>query len=133
MMLLFKTATLSLLSLVFFLDRNADSTAPPQNGNGLVMSESVKPVIEKKCAGCHSADSKNEKAKEKLIWANLSSMDNKAAASILDEVVEVVEKGEMPPAKFLERFPDNKLTEKESKAIAKWADKSAGKLLKAAK
>jgi uncharacterized membrane protein len=133
MMLLLKTATLSLLSLVFFLDRSPDSTATPQNGNGLVMSESVKPVIEKKCGGCHSADSKNEKAKEKLIWANLSAMDNKAAASILDEVVEVVEKGEMPPAKFLERFPDNKLTEKESKAIAKWADKSAGKLLKAAK
>lgn len=132
-MLLFKTAALSLLGIALSFGGPESPSTPPQTGNGLVMSESVKPVIEKKCGGCHSADSKNEKAKEKLIWANLSSMDNKAAASALDEVVEVVEKGEMPPAKFLERFPENKLTEKESKAIAKWADKSAGKLLKAAK
>lgn len=102
----------------------------PQADNGLVIDAKVKPIIDAKCMGCHSADSKNEKAKEKFIWANLSTMDKKAAASILDDMVEVMDKGEMPPAKFLERYPDKKLTEKETKAIRKWADKSASKMLK---
>ncbi len=129
-MLMIKTALVFLLSLTFVIGDNTPTPNPPQDGNGLVMPEDIKLVIEKKCAGCHSAGSKNEKAKEKLIWANVSTMDKTAAASILDEVVEVVSKGEMPPVKFLERFPENKLTEKEAKSIKKWADKSANKLLK---
>lgn len=111
---------------------NTDPADPqdPQSDNGFTIDAKVKPIIDAKCLGCHSADSKNEKAKEKLIWANLSTMDKKSVAAAMDEVVEVMEKGEMPPAKFLERFPDKKLTEKETKSIRKWADKTASKMLK---
>lgn len=128
-MLLLKSSFAILLSLLVWFQGQEEDPAP-QTDNGFTIDAKVKPIIDAKCLGCHSADSKNEKAKEKLIWANLSTMDKKAAASALDEVVEVIEKNEMPPAKFLERYPDKKLTEKEAKSLRKWADKSAGKLLK---
>jgi hypothetical protein len=128
-MLLLKSAFTVLLGLLVWFP-GAEESPPPQTDNGFTIDAKVKPIIDAKCLGCHSADSKNEKAKEKLIWANLSTIDKKAAASALDEVVEVVEKGEMPPAKFLERYPDKKLTDKEAKSLRKWADKSAGNLLK---
>ncbi len=127
-MILIKSTLILLLSLAFWLDGPGDEM--PQTDNGFTIDAKVKPIIDAKCVGCHSADSKNEKAKEKLIWANLSTMEKKAVASILDEVVEVMEKGEMPPAKFLERFPDKKLTEKETKSIRKWADKAANRMMK---
>ena len=128
-MLFLKPTFILLLTLGLW---NTDPADPqdPQPGNGFTIDAKVKPIIDAKCLGCHSADSKNEKAKEKLIWANLSAMDKKAVAAVMDEVVEVMEKGEMPPAKFLERFPDKKLTEKETKSIRKWADKTASKMMK---
>ncbi|MBL7851115.1 MAG: heme-binding domain-containing protein [Cyclobacteriaceae bacterium] len=128
-MLFLKSFLILLLSFAIWT-RHPEETPDPQTDNGFVIDAKVKPIIDAKCLGCHSADSKNDKAKEKLIWANLSTMDKKAAASTLDEVVEVIEKGEMPPAKFLERYPDKKLTEKEAKSLRKWADKSASKMLK---
>jgi uncharacterized membrane protein len=128
-MLLLKSSFAALLSLLLWF-QGTDENPAPQTDNGFTIDAKVKPIIDAKCLGCHSADSKNEKAKEKLIWANLSTMDKKAAAAALDEVVEVIEKNEMPPAKFLERYPDKKLTEKEAKSLRKWADKSASKMMK---
>ena len=128
-MLLIKSTFAVLLGLFVWL-QSPEENQTPQTDNGFTIDAKIKPILDAKCVGCHSADSKNEKAKEKLIWANLSTMDKKAAASTLDEVVEVLEKGEMPPAKFLERFPDKKLTDKEAKSLKKWADKSASKMLK---
>lgn len=128
--MLFLNSSFAVLLGLFLWFQGPHESAAPQADNGFTIDAKVKPIIDAKCLGCHSADSKNEKAKEKLIWANLSTMDKKAAASALDEVVEVLEKGEMPPAKFLERYPDKKLTDKEAKSLRKWADKSASKLLK---
>lgn len=128
-MLMLKSSFAALLSLLLWF-QGTDENPAPQTDNGFTIDAKVKPIIDAKCLGCHSADSKNEKAKEKLIWANLSTMDKKAAAAALDEVVEVIEKNEMPPSKFLERYPDKKLTEKEAKSLKKWADKSASKMMK---
>jgi uncharacterized membrane protein len=127
-MLLLKITLAFLLALGFWGRQPIGQD--PQTDNGFAMDAKVKPIIDAKCLGCHSADSKNEKAKEKLIWANLSTMEKKGVASAMDEVLEVLEKGEMPPAKFLERYPDKKLTAKETKALRKWADKTADKMLK---
>lgn len=129
-MMFIKITLAFMLSLGMLSGILEDTVTDPQTDNGLVIDAKVKPIIDAKCVGCHSADSKNEKAKEKLIWANLPTLEKKAAASLLDEMVEVLEKGEMPPKKFLERYPDKKLTDKESKSLRKWADKTANKMMK---
>ena len=63
------------------------------------------------------------------MWDDLSSLSKVKQISKLDDISEAVEGGEMPPAKFLENFPDKKLTEEESKVLMEWANSSANKIL----
>ena len=94
------------------------------------MPDDVKAAIEKSCFGCHNTDSKNDKAKEKLDLKTLGDLDTPKMIHALKEINEVVENGDMPPAKFLERFPDKKLTDDEKKLIMNWADSQAKSLMK---
>jgi hypothetical protein len=48
----------------------------------------------------------------------------------LKEIAEVVEENEMPPAKFLEKNPDKKLTDAEKKILMDWANSEAKALMK---
>ena len=93
------------------------------------MPENVKSIVDNKCYGCHSAEGKSDKAKKALMWDDLSSLSKVKQISKLDDISEAVEGGEMPPAKFLENFPDKKLTEEESKVLMEWANSSANKIL----
>ena len=92
------------------------------------MPDNVKALIEKSCFGCHNTDSKNDKAKEKLDLKTFNALGKKEMIHALGEIAETVEENEMPPAKFLEKFPDKKLTDAEKKILIDWA-KSEGKAL----
>jgi hypothetical protein len=46
-----------------------------------------------------------------------------------NHIVEALEKNEMPPEKFLDRYPDKKLSEEEAKMIMDWAKKEASALM----
>ncbi len=93
------------------------------------MPDDVKSVVDDKCYGCHSADGKSDKAKDALMWDDISKLSKVKMIGKLDDISEVIEKGEMPPEKFLEKFPDKKLTDEESKLLKEWADSSANKIL----
>jgi cytochrome c553 len=94
------------------------------------MPENVKAIIEKSCFGCHNTDSKNDKAKDKLDLKTLGDLETSKMIHALKEISEVVEENDMPPAKFLERFPDKKLTDAEKKTLMDWADSQAKSLMK---
>jgi hypothetical protein len=85
-----------------------------------VMPDNVKAAIDKSCFGCHNTDSQNAKPKEKLDFKKFDSLSKTEKISKLNGIAETVKKGEMPPKKFLERFPDKMLTTDEHKAISKW-------------
>lgn len=93
-------------------------------------SKKVKAVIDKSCYGCHSDKGQSDKAKDALRWDLMAEYDKAKLVSVLDEIIEVSEKHEMPPEKFLAKKPEMKPTEKEYKTLAKWAEKEADKLLK---
>lgn len=120
----------SLFSVLFFSAAFAFATEKPAETKTVKMPNDVKAIIDKSCFGCHNNDSKNDKAKEKL---NLSTFDtltkNKMIASYR-KMAETVEENEMPPAKFLERFPDKKLTDAEKLVLMNWAKNEAKGLLK---
>ena len=97
--------------------------------DGPEMPEDVKEIVDNKCYGCHSADGKSDKAKEALMWDDISTLSKVKMIGKLDDISEAVQKGEMPPEKFLEKFPDKKLTEEESKLLIDWADATANKIL----
>lgn len=88
------------------------------------MPENVKAVISAKCFGCHSNDAKNDKSKEKLNFSTFGNLSLVKKIAAYGSIVEVMEDNEMPPKKFLERFPDKKISDKEQTLLLDWAKKN---------
>lgn len=85
------------------------------------MPDNVKAIIEKSCFGCHNTDSKNEDAKEELDFKTLEDLTKVEKVRALREIHKVVGKDKMPPEKFLQKYPDKKLTAAEKKILLNWA------------
>ncbi len=98
---------------------NSSSAAPDAD-----LPAEVKAVVDKKCYGCHNANSKNEKGKAKLDWDALTKLKKSKRVGTMGKISEVLEKGEMPPKKFLENKPEAALSEAELATLVAW---SAGK------
>ena len=112
-----------------FVDKN-ESAAISSTKEEYKFPKKVKAVIDKSCYGCHSEKGKSDDAKEALRWDKMAEYDKAKLVSVMDEIIEVVEKQEMPPKKMVEKKPDLKPTEKEYETLVKWAEKEADKLLK---
>jgi mono/diheme cytochrome c family protein len=122
-----KLLLLPLMALIglFFMQGTSEpvAVADPHAQDGVIPAN-VKAVIDQKCYGCHNANSKNDKAKAKLDWDALSKMKKAKRMAAMDEIAEVLEKGEMPPKKFLDFKPEAKLSESDLTTLKEW---SAGK------
>ncbi|MGC9354472.1 MAG: heme-binding domain-containing protein [Mariniphaga sp.] len=93
------------------------------------LPEQVKSIIDNSCFQCHNAGSQNEDAKEALDFKSIDALGKVKKITTLKEIAEVVEKGEMPPKKFLEKNPDKKLTEEQVKILTDWSKKEIDALL----
>jgi hypothetical protein len=102
--------------------------APPDEK--FVIPEGINSIIDNKCFGCHNTESTNDKAKEKLLIDKLSDLSKAKLVSKLDGISEVVGKNEMPPEKFLAKYPDKALTKEESKQLEDWAKTASEELMK---
>jgi uncharacterized membrane protein len=126
--------TLSLLAaMVLFIQakRPAESQNTTFMADTVVeFSAEVKAVIDQKCFGCHNTNSKNEKGKGKLQWDTMTTLSKAKQIALMDEVIEVLEEGKMPPEKFLAYKPEGKLSEEEVKMLKDWANANAERLLK---
>jgi mono/diheme cytochrome c family protein len=111
-----------LVGLLFFQGKSTletSSVAPAAD-----LPADVKAVVDKKCYGCHNANSKNEKGKAKLDWDALAKQKKSKRVGTMGKISDVLEKGEMPPKKFLENKPEAALSEAELATLVAW---SAGK------
>lgn len=106
-------------------NNNKDKAAQPDE---IVFPENVKAVIDKSCFGCHSENGRSDDAKDALRWDMLNEYDKEKLVSVMDEIIEVIEKEEMPPEKFLEKKPEAKPTEDEYAILLEWAELEAEKL-----
>ncbi|WP_258105709.1 hypothetical protein [Marinoscillum sp. MHG1-6] len=86
------------------------------------LTADVMAIVDNKCIGCHKPDSKNEDAKEELIWAELPTMKQMHLAKKLYAMQEVLEDGEMPPEKAIKKYPNIKLTDEEVMTLMKWTE-----------
>jgi uncharacterized membrane protein len=118
-----------LLVVFLFASFLASATVIPTKTKAVNMPDDVKAIIENKCFGCHNTDSKNDKAKEKLDLKTIDSLTSPKMISALKDIAEVIDENEMPPAKFLEKYPDKKLTDAERKTLMDWANKEAKALM----
>jgi mono/diheme cytochrome c family protein len=103
---------------------------PANEGEKFEIPQDIQEIIDKSCFGCHNAESQSDKAKKKLQFDQLDGLSKSKLVGTLDEIVEVVEENEMPPEKFLEKYPDKKLTEEEAKKLKEWAEANAEERMK---
>jgi mono/diheme cytochrome c family protein len=118
----------TLFAFLFSASVLVASDKTPVKGE-LTMPENIKAIVDKSCFGCHNTDSQNEDAKEELDFKTFDTLSKVKKVGALRHIAEVVEEGEMPPKRFLERFPDRKLTEEEAKILTEWVKKEAEALI----
>jgi hypothetical protein len=84
-------------------------------------------IIDKSCVMCHNTDSKNTKGKLKLDFDSFTNGQYSTGKLVgkLSGIAKVLDKGSMPPEKFLAKYPDKALTADESKALKDWATSQA--------
>ncbi len=89
----------------------------------LDIPENIQSIISNKCMGCHSNETKSGKSKSKINFDKLTSGEysNGKVISKLNKITKVLSKDKMPPQKFLDKYPEKKLTEEESKLLSDWA------------
>lgn len=123
------------LIVVFFISTAFISfqSTPSQNlgaEEGFVIPDDVNQIFEKSCFGCHNVESSNEKATKKLLIDQLSELSKAKLVGKLGDIEEAVEEGEMPPKKFLAKYPDKALTADEANRLKGWAQETADELMK---
>ncbi|MGV6829322.1 MAG: heme-binding domain-containing protein [Flavobacteriales bacterium] len=93
--------------------------------------ENIQTILDNKCMGCHSNESKGGKSKMKMNFDKLTNGDYTTGKIIskLEKINKVLTNEKMPPKKLLERFPDKKLTPDESQLILDWANKQKEALM----
>ena len=116
--------------IVFMFGLFVAFTAENKTNKPITTPDNVKAIIENSCFGCHNTDSKNDKAKKKLDLNTIDTLPTSKMIHILKEISEVIEENDMPPAKFLEKFPDKKLTDDQRKILIDWADSQSKSLMK---
>jgi mono/diheme cytochrome c family protein len=116
-----KLLLLPLVAIIgfFFVQATNKPVADPHPADFLPAN--VKAVVDQKCYGCHNANSKNDKGKAKLDWDALSKLKKAKRVAAMDKIAEVLEKGEMPPKKFLDFKPEAKLSESDMATLKEWS------------
>jgi uncharacterized membrane protein len=90
----------------------------------------VNAVIQDKCFGCHNPEARNEKARRLLNFVDLPNQESAERLDKANKLMEVLDKGTMPPKFITDRTPEKKLTEKETALLQKWAKKVAKRAAK---
>lgn len=119
----FLLPTLAVLGLLFFqgTTRTVTNSEISLHAMEADMPANVKAVVDQKCYGCHNAESKNEKGKKKLDWDAFEASKRAKQIAAKGKILEVLENGDMPPAKFLENKPEGKLTQEELATLMEWS------------
>jgi mono/diheme cytochrome c family protein len=92
--------------------------------------EDIQTIFDKSCFGCHNVEATSDKAKKKLLIDQMQELSKAKLVAALGDIAEVVEKGDMPPQKFLDKYPDKALTQEEAAKVKEWAETTADELLK---
>lgn len=115
----------AITAIVFFASVSVNANNNPTKSPAKEVPENVQAAIQKSCFGCHNADSQNDKAKDKLDFKKLETLSGPDKVHALREIGKVVKDDDMPPKKFLEKYPDKALNADEKKLLMDWAKQEA--------
>ncbi len=122
--------TLSASALLFMnfnspLKEVEDTSSAPA---AIEIPDNVQAILDNSCYGCHNSDSKNLKGKKKLDFDKLNDLKTYKAIGKLTDVAETVAENEMPPKKFLNKYPERALTDEQKEVLTSWANSTAKSL-----
>lgn len=119
-----------LVVLFLFVSSALFAIEKPAPTSASEMPENVEAIIKNSCFGCHNTDSGNDDGKEALDFKKLDDLSLMKKISAYKHIGEVLEDNDMPPKKFLEKYPDKKLSAEEKQVLIAWAKKEAEALVK---
>jgi uncharacterized membrane protein len=91
--------------------------------------EDVKGIIDQKCYFCHSLKGKSPDAKKALMWDSIPNYSKAKLVAKLDDILDVLNDGSMPPKEVVEKYPAAKLSDEERQLLKGWAESAADSLL----
>lgn len=95
----------------------------------MIYPTAVKKVIDQKCYGCHSVKGESQDAKDALMWDDLPNLEKGKMVATLDNIIEVLKEGTMPPEEVLEKYPEARLLPEEREILQAWAEVKSDSLL----
>jgi hypothetical protein len=106
------------------------NTSPPTSDPIADFPTKGSGILTNSCYDCHTTGSKAEKALDALDFKKWEEYKLTKKISLLTKICEVVEKGDMPPEKFLKQHPEKVLSASDVKTICNWTKKESEKLIK---
>ena len=91
--------------------------------------EEVSTVLEASCYDCHSTGARSEDALKAVNFSEWEDYRTSKKVAVLGDIGKIVEKGKMPPEKYLDRNPEKKLSDAQKKLIIDWTKEASDKLL----
>ena len=104
---------------------SAQSSDPPAD-----FPKKVSGILSNSCYDCHTTGAKAQKAVDALDFNKWEEYKLTKKISLLTKICEVVEKGDMPPGKYLKQNPEKALSASDVKTICNWTKKESEKLIK---
>jgi mono/diheme cytochrome c family protein len=96
---------------------------------GSEIPEDVLTILSTHCYTCHTTGARSEDALKKVDFKKWDEYNDVKKIGILNDIKEVAEKGEMPPAKYLSRTPDKALSAEDRETLIEWTKKASAKLM----
>ncbi len=117
------------LALLAFTNSSKTVTNPPQEKAAAAFPEDVQKILETSCFDCHSDASTNVKSKGKLNFSKWADLSDAKKVGKMEAMGEEIKEGNMPPEKYLSKFPDHALTQEKKDVINKWISEESAKLM----
>lgn len=118
-----KKITFSLAFLMLTVFVLPGFMTPQDSAIKVKFPKKVDSIIQNKCYGCHSPEGRSQKAKNKLNWDELTTLDMATQLQKVEAIQKVLQEGTMPPKGMIEKNPDMKISDEESAKLEKWANK----------
>jgi hypothetical protein len=126
--LILSTMIISGLIFYSFTQKPNENVQTTDESAAFTVPTDVQKALDKACTGCHSNDASNAKAKMKWKVEDLSTMKTYKLAGKLSDMAKEINEDKMPPSKFVEKYPEHKLTNEEKTLLVNWATKESEKL-----
>ena len=122
---LFLVITISAISLTilsFTIKNNSKALSSNTDVTVYEVPADVQEIIDNSCYGCHNTDSKSTKSKMKLNFDDMSNLKQGKLVGKLHRIYNAVNDVDMPPKKFIDKYPDKELSASDTETLKSWAN-----------